>query len=199
MDVQGPDVARPYYEKHRVTFPRLVDQANRLGALFHFEAVPNLHVIDEAGLFRGANLTQEALEELLNEPVVVSRARPATPVTLAELARRAAQKPAQPAAVLAYADALREAKQTAEAVQQYEAVLALEDHCLPAYFGLSSAYLLSGDKVRAAETLKRARKLFAKNWLVRKQIWAVEHPERFYEGNVDYAWQKEQRAREEQE
>ena len=33
------------------------------------------------------------------------------------------------------------------------------------------------------------------NYLIRKQIWAVEHPERFYKGDVDYSWQKEQMAR----
>jgi hypothetical protein len=30
------------------------------------------------------------------------------------------------------------------------------------------------------------------NWIIRKQVWAIENPERFYEGAVDYAWQKEQ-------
>jgi len=31
------------------------------------------------------------------------------------------------------------------------------------------------------------------NLVIRKQIWAVEHPERFYASdNVDYAWQREQ-------
>lgn len=30
------------------------------------------------------------------------------------------------------------------------------------------------------------------NYVIRKQIWAVEHPERFYDGEVDYDWQKEQ-------
>ena len=33
------------------------------------------------------------------------------------------------------------------------------------------------------------------NYLIRKQIWAVENPERFYEGDVDYNWQQEQLAR----
>ena len=32
------------------------------------------------------------------------------------------------------------------------------------------------------------------NYLIRKQIWAVENPERFYEGDVDYNWQREQFA-----
>ena len=30
------------------------------------------------------------------------------------------------------------------------------------------------------------------NWVIRKQIWALEHPEKFYEGSVDYCWQQEQ-------
>lgn len=30
------------------------------------------------------------------------------------------------------------------------------------------------------------------NWIIRKQIWAVEHPDRFYGRSVDYDWQREQ-------
>jgi tetratricopeptide (TPR) repeat protein len=32
------------------------------------------------------------------------------------------------------------------------------------------------------------------NYIVRKQIWAVQNPDRFYSGNVDYDWQAEQLA-----
>lgn len=28
------------------------------------------------------------------------------------------------------------------------------------------------------------------NWIIRKQIWAVENPDRFYDGAVDFDWQK---------
>jgi hypothetical protein len=28
------------------------------------------------------------------------------------------------------------------------------------------------------------------NWLIRKQVWAIENPERFYQGEVDFEWQK---------
>lgn len=30
------------------------------------------------------------------------------------------------------------------------------------------------------------------NYIIRKQIWAVEDPDRFYSGDVDYRWQREQ-------
>ena len=33
------------------------------------------------------------------------------------------------------------------------------------------------------------------NYIIRKQIWAVENPDRFYAGEVDYDWQREQTAK----
>ena len=30
----------------------------------------------------------------------------------------------------------------------------------------------------------------SQNWIIHKQIWAVEHPDKFYDGNVDFGWQK---------
>ena len=51
---------------------------------------------------------------------------------------------------------------------------------------------------RTAEALARWRQgleLDPDNYLVRKQVWALENPERFYEGAVDYDWQREQLAR----
>lgn len=32
------------------------------------------------------------------------------------------------------------------------------------------------------------------NWIIRKQIWAIEHPDKFYSGDVDFDWQREQIA-----
>lgn len=57
-------------------------------------------------------------------------------------------------------------------------------------------HLANGDREAALATWRRARDLAPKNWLIRKQIWAVEHPERFYDGPVDFDWQKEQLAQE---
>ena len=41
----------------------------------------------------------------------------------------------------------------------------------------------------------RGLELDPDNYLIRKQIWAVENPERFYGGDVDYDWQREQIAK----
>ena len=51
---------------------------------------------------------------------------------------------------------------------------------------------------RIGEAMARWRQgleLDPDNYLIRKQVWAVENPERFYEGDVDYDWQREQIAR----
>ena len=54
----------------------------------------------------------------------------------------------------------------------------------------------AGKSPEALEQLREAVKLDPQNWLIRKQMWAIETPEAFYEGAVDYDWQKQQRDRE---
>ena len=59
--------------------------------------------------------------------------------------------------------------------------------------------LEDGKKDKAIAVLKEAFVLDPQNWLIRKQLWAIDTPEAFYSGNVDYGWQKEQWAREDME
>jgi len=56
--------------------------------------------------------------------------------------------------------------------------------------------LKKGNRQAALAAWRQARELAPSNWLIRKQIWAVENPERFYDGPVDFDWQKTQLARE---
>ena len=52
-----------------------------------------------------------------------------------------------------------------------------------------------GDLDPALASWREALALDPGNYIIRKQIWAVENPDRFYTGEVDYAWQREQTAR----
>lgn len=54
--------------------------------------------------------------------------------------------------------------------------------------------LKSGDTVGAAKIWREGIALEPDNWLMRKQLWALEDPDRFYAGPIDFAWQKEQIA-----
>ena len=68
-----------------------------------------------------------------------------------------------------------------------------------ARFQLAIVLLDRGNREGAVNELKKAMRLDPKNWLIRKQLWAIETPEAFYSGKVDYAWQKEQIRREDAE
>lgn len=53
----------------------------------------------------------------------------------------------------------------------------------------------SGENSAAAESMRLALRLDPKNLTIRKQIWALEHPEKFHPV-IDFDWQAEQLKRE---
>ena len=61
-----------------------------------------------------------------------------------------------------------------------------------ARFQLGRTLLEVGKKAEAMAEWRKALALDPKNWIIHKQIWAVEHPDKFYDGNVDFGWQKAQ-------
>ena len=63
-------------------------------------------------------------------------------------------------------------------------------------FRSAVALLGRGEREAALERLRRAVALDSQNWLIRKQLWALEAPEAFYGEAVDYAWQKKRAAEE---
>ena len=61
-----------------------------------------------------------------------------------------------------------------------------------ARFRLGLVLLEVGKKEEAMAEWRKALALDPQNWIIHKQIWAVEHPDKFYEGDVNYDWQKAQ-------
>lgn len=61
-----------------------------------------------------------------------------------------------------------------------------------ARFQLGLVLLEGGKKQEAMTEWRKALALDPQNWIIHKQIWAVEHPDKFYKGDVDYGWQKAQ-------
>ena len=80
---------------------------------------------------------------------------------------------------------LREMKPSSETVVKTNTEAA-------ARFELGLILLESGKKEEAMAEWRKALALDPKNWIIHKQIWAVEHPDKFYKGGVDYGWQKTQ-------
>jgi hypothetical protein len=60
------------------------------------------------------------------------------------------------------------------------------------YFERGQALYENGDIEGAKKVWRAGIEVEPDHWNMRKQLWAIEHPERFYDGKVDYDWQKEQ-------
>ena len=205
MDVQGSEAVAPWVKKYGATFPVAVDSADVFGAAFGLKAIPVSFLVDEVGIIRlqGGGPSKELraqIEEVLREPVSAVRGRTresATALSLTELRARAAHAPNDATARLALAQALERAGDFAEALAECEAAAHAQpkDATIPFTHGL--VLLHQGKTNDALVKLTQARDLDSGNWRIRKQIWALEHPEKFYGTNgIDWNWQKEQIVRE---
>ena len=96
-------------------------------------------------------------------------------------------------AVLQFAlgDALLNEGRPADAEPLFARAVKLNADDWSAAFGLGTALYQQGNVEGALRWWKTARQLDPPNFTVRKQIWMVEHPERFYP-TIDLDWQKEQ-------
>ena len=201
MDVQGPAVVTPWAKKYGVTFPVAVDTVDVFGAAFGLKAIPVSFLVDEVGIIRlqGGGPSKEfraQVEEILREPVSGVRGQShgsVTALSLDELRARAKRTPDDADARLALAQALERAGDYAPALAECEAAARLRppDATIPFTHGL--VLLRQGKTNDALLLFTRARDLDSGNWRIRKQIWALEHPDKFYGTNgIDWGWQKEQ-------
>ena len=97
--------------------------------------------------------------------------------------------------------------ETASIVDQWVSAPGLDESILLAEVDMGPEHSRANEHFRQGQSLykqgkvrealdewRRGTELEPDNLIIRKQIWAVENPGRFYDGNVDYAWQKEQMA-----
>ena len=60
------------------------------------------------------------------------------------------------------------------------------------HFERGLALYHAGQTEKAATVWRDGIALDPENWNMRKQLWAIENPDKFYSGKVDYSWQREQ-------
>ncbi len=166
MDAGGVAAARPWVERASATFPTVVDAENRLGLAYDFRAVPNGIVLDADQVVRYRKLGGFSCEHDDDRAAV---ARLLRGEALPASAEATVEPPDETAALR------RELIETA-----WRLGLELRDR---------------GATEEAAAAWRRALRYDPDNFVIRKQIWALLHPERFREP-IDYAWQQEQLARE---
>lgn len=72
---------------------------------------------------------------------------------------------------------------------------ALIDPRVQVLFRDGLALLRSGEEGAALAKWREASVIDPDNYVVHKQLWSIESPERFYRGKVDMDWQRQQLAR----
>lgn len=187
MEFQGPDAARPWLERAGAKFPTVVDAENVLGGHFGYKAIPNGILADEDGIvryvkFSGFSVNNEsdvqAVTALLQEaPRTPPSERVGPPI--ADSIPIAAAVPGAGSGGAGPTDT------TDTAAASPAETAAIRE-------GL--ARLAQGDRAGALASWRAALAADPASLVIRKQIWAVEHPERFYP-TIDWAWQKDQLAR----
>lgn len=199
MDVQGADVARPYVEIAKAEYTNLVDAENILGELIGFKAVPNTILIDEAGRYQGMVSPEDAKEWATSD----ASSEPASPPEPAVGASNGAGRiraletladwlPRDAAVRATLAESYHGAGRTADAEAAYRLALTLGASDAATHFRYGRLLLSEGRKDEGVASLKRALAVDPGNYVIRKQIWAVENPGRFYDGGIDWDWQKQQ-------
>jgi tetratricopeptide (TPR) repeat protein len=205
VDVQGASVVKPYVEKAGVKFAVGVDTADVLGQAFGLKAIPVSIFVDEVGIvrLRGDGPSKELLaqiEELLRERVTTLRGTApqlATAVSTDELERKVAASADDWKLRLALARAYADAGRSDEAVTHLEVAAKIQPGESSVSFVWGLVVFQQGQKDAALPKLKQACDLDPDNWRIRKQIWAIENPDKFYSGkSPDYGWQSEQLKKE---
>lgn len=207
MDAGGVPACKPIYEKAGATFVTLVDPQNALSEAFGFTVIPNGFLIDEAGVLQYKRVggfevkspaTQKAIEDFLALPVV----KPGEKVEASDdtevergLRTQLTKSPDDPAINLALGRILLQRSDAMGAMPFLEKAAALAPKSSGAHFRLGSALLALNKKENAAESFKKALRYDRANFVIRKQIWMIEHPDRFFP-EIDWDWQRRQLAKE---
>jgi tetratricopeptide (TPR) repeat protein len=206
-DVTGAE--RPARFARGYAFPTVVDSQGVFGRLFDFDVVPNGIVLDASGRIVFVHLggfdvrrddVRARLDGVLDElaarrPRGSAPALPQRGIEIEALLAETASAPDDASVWTALAEARARAGDDRAAVDAYERATALDPAFAPAHFGHGTALARLGRGDEAVVAWKRALALDPANFVVRKQIWAQRHPDKFWP-EIDAAWQREEMARE---
>jgi len=168
LETQGAEAASPWIKTAGATYPTVVDQNNVLSSELDFKAVPNGVFLDEDGTIRYAKYGGFSIE------------RPEDTETIRKLIHGEITQ------------------QTGVTEPAAYTLTSTERELVETRVRLGSELLSTGDKEGALAEWRRALDMDPENLVIRKQIWAVRHPERFHP-TIDWDWQKEQLRQEREE
>lgn len=175
--MNGAASARPYHEQAGATFTTVVDADNVLGRLFGYKIIPNGIFVDEHGVIQGIWIGFSVDREECVTAVDAFRAG-----TLEPFVRTPQGPPGTPGVAPGPTAPGANLSQT-------------ERELLETRVRLGAALLSSGRTGEAAAEWQKALWMDPENFVLRKQIWMIRHPEKFHPV-IDYDWQKATLAQE---
>jgi tetratricopeptide (TPR) repeat protein len=207
MDAGGAAKCKPFYEKAGATYVALVDAQNAMSEAFGFNVIPNGFLIDEAGVLRykrvgGFEVKSPATQKAIEDFLALPPAKPGEKVGVFDeeavevlLRLHLAESPEDAGINLELGRLLLQRSDPQAALPYLNKAAALAPKSSGAHFNLGSAQLALGKKDAALASLRLALRFDRANFVVRKQIWMIEHPDKFFP-EIDWAWQREQLAKE---
>ncbi len=186
----------------RCTFRMALDTRNVLNRVLGVRTVTNAFLLDAEGVLRWQHLhgfriarpemmrmVERAvagdLEEVFADPTVKQES-----LDVEVLRGELAADPDNADYAFMLAEALTQEGQAEEAKQLYRRATDLDPSHSAAYYALGSILAGEGRKDEAVRVMRDALQVDPMNFTIRKQIWRLEHPEKFYP-KIDMAFQAE--------
>lgn len=200
VDAAGAEVAKPYVDRARLGRRAALDERNLLGERLGFKSLPMIFLVDEQGNAAEADDDEQRIVRWLGARRRADRAAGTKADVSARESTQVVEKrlradPDNPALRLQFADALADAGDWNRAARQYRRAAEVASPSPIALYRLGVALLKKGKSRQAAASWRRALKIEPDNEIIKKQVWAVENPERFYRGAIDLDWQRQQERR----
>ena len=206
MDAQGAAAVRPFIEQAKVEFSVVIDSVDCLWEQLGFDYIPNGYYVDERGVIRYLKvggfdirdkINRKIIEDLISDKWGKNPARnPERPKLsfkkqIIELNRQL--KPATRGIEkrLKLCELLVKTGHYKRAAKEYDTILKAHPKNVRALFSRGVVAHRLGKFKDALVFWSEAFALEPNNWVIRKQIWALESPSHFYP-HIDYNWQNEQ-------
>jgi tetratricopeptide (TPR) repeat protein len=184
-----------------------IDSRNLFNEVLGIKTVTNAFLLDPKGILRWQHLhgfriqrpeMAERLEKVLSRPL--EEIEPSTDmvqesVDIEVLRAELASQPDNADFLFMLAEALSQEGRTEEAMDTYRRVIELRPTESAPYYALGSLLVSDNRTDEAVDVWKQALDKDPMNFTIRKQIWRVQHPERFYP-TIDMDFQVDQVMRE---
>ncbi|MCA9322866.1 MAG: hypothetical protein KDB53_19150 [Planctomycetes bacterium] len=138
--------------------------------------------------------TLARIEELLARPPATATRRVGRPASEDELRSRSGD--GDDAASMELAARYAQRGKLVGALETIDGLIARRPRSRTGWMIRADLCLRLARKDEALAALRAGLALEPGDYIIRKQIWCLEHPEKFYEGAVDYGWQRARLAKE---